>query len=328
MGVGLGSLLFLPAFLRVHPFGLWQFDRSGSPALYSVSNVNFVHLLDSAISLTATPKTFTNQHYTKRFRILGGDLIVSHCRFDSCDGNNRGGGSLIETCFNVSFSNCIFAFNSATFAGGLYVVKANYTAVARIAFLHNSAEYVGAFYQDGVGDVEEPTANFSDLNFTANAADEWTGAFRVEHNGGFLRNAIFDGNRAATCGALFDFSWKPAKRLLSDSLFVNNSAKFRGGAFCGFHIMHLSEFRQCGFIRNSCEKTASCIYIESTNAIVDLVACSFDQSESESIAMRFDGSEVRSDQECMFGSAVEPSVYVAAPIVSSTLDPPPTRGKR
>jgi hypothetical protein len=314
------GLLTIPAFPFYHVFLRSSQIPSTAVAAdafsnYQIRDCHFDHLLQSAITITSDSKTFAQKRYTKRFRILGGVLVVDRCTFVNCSGNTRGGGSLIQTCFSITFSDCIFRSNSAVFAGGLYVVKSNTSSFARISFVKCTAEYMGACYHDGVADVSEPTANFSDLNFTSNRADEWTGAFRVEHGSGFVNHCIFYQNEATTCGAVFDYSWKPAKRHLSSTAFVNNSSKFRGGAFCAFHIMHLSEFTLCHFRANFCETAASSIYVESANAILDVIGCSFDDPMDRALGMRFAGSEINVDESSVFDSVTLVSVSVAKPNV-------------
>jgi hypothetical protein len=160
---------------------------------------------------------------------------------------------------------------------------------------------MGAVYMDGANESLEWSSEFVNVNFTNNHADEWTGALRVDHGAGPMSDCVFHNNTASVCAAFFDFAWKPSKRILSFVLFSHNSAQTRAGGFCAFHIMHLSRFESCIFVKNKCKVHANSIYIESSNAIVELKSCTFDGPRDKEIERRFGDSDFEVDVNCTFG---------------------------
>jgi hypothetical protein len=133
------------------------------------------------------------------------------------------------------------------------------------------------------------------LNFDS-ATRRWMDGSRL---GGSVTFCGFYGSSARSVGAFLDFAWKPSKRLLSMSNFFNNSADIRSGGFCAFHIMHLSSFINCSFAMNFCPVAAASIYVESTDSIVELIGCTFQKSRTQEIGIRFHGSEITVQDDCV-----------------------------
>jgi predicted outer membrane repeat protein len=284
-----------------------------SPISYFITDSHFSSLLDSALRIASDPKTFSDLRYRKRLRIVRGDLIVCRSVFEKSRGQWKGGGALLENCGSIEFSDCFFQKNNATFGGAVYSVTTGRTTLTRMCFLKNKAEYMGGAYLDGTEENARQTIKLSDVNFTSQHATEWTGALRTDHGGGSVTSCAFCQNSARAAGAFFDFAWKPSKRFVSDVAFFNNSADIRAGAFCGFHVMHLSSFTNCFFGRNFCRTVAASIYIESVDSIVEVNGCAFEGDENTEIGIRFNGSVVVFQGRSAFRVEIEPDEVSVEP---------------
>ncbi|OHT07102.1 hypothetical protein TRFO_05331 [Tritrichomonas foetus] len=263
--------------------------------LYSRTNIFtqnsiFKGFLKSPIVLKSAEKIFNNEIYSqKRFKIKSGDLKVNQCLFEN--NNAKKGGGLHSEKATVNITNSIFTSNNATFGGGLYIEKSDKAYFSNILIYNNTAEYIGGMFLDG---NEENVNHFSQIHFlnaSQNSAKEWTGGIRFDHGGGELKNSVIAFNMAETCGGIFDQAWKPSKRYILHSLFINNSAFFRCGSFCAFHIMHQSEFDSCVFSNNYCERNSYSLYIESIDSTITIKNCMFSDEEKKEIEFRFDGSK-------------------------------------
>jgi hypothetical protein len=271
--------------------------------------VEFVRLLKPSVVLESELKAFTSILYSgKRLRIIQGALKVSECLFEKCS-SEMGGAALVDHCLFVNISDCVVKRNRATFGGGMHLSCINYSFFTRLSFVDNRAEYIGGVYLDGVIESPSPFATITFVNFTNCRAVAWTGGLRLDHGGGPMRDCAYGHNAAGTCGALFDFAWKPSTRNLTHVLFVNNTAEARAGAYCAFHIIHQSQFTECVFVRNACTKVANSIYVESVDSVVRVAACLFSGSEADEIGIRFDGSVVvRVDCKFEVSEALETAI--------------------
>lgn len=271
----------------------------------------YTDFLKAPIHLSMQQKIFTDKLYSlKRLRIIQGELVVRRCIFQRCVNKKMGGAMKIDHCDLLEFSDCLFTSNVAEFGAAGYMTQIGKARMNRVTVVNNTAAFMAGFYLDGDLESNSPMSNLTDVNFTMNLATEWTGAIRTDHGGGFVHNCVFDSNAAKTCGAFFDFAWKPSKRILTNTAFINNTAEERAGAFCAFHIMHLSRFESCLFIKNYCQKVADSIYIESTNAIVEVACCKFDKAESVELQIRFSESKfITTDCEFSLGNYKSPEVH-------------------
>jgi hypothetical protein len=227
-----------------------------------------------------------------------------------------GGCALADHCFLINITDSILRGNSAMFGGACHFAQTNYSNFERLCFLDNSAEYMGGMYLDGVWESRFPFTNLSDVNFSMCRAEEWTGALRIDHGGGYVTRCVFAADAAKSAGAFFDFAWQPSKRFISLTAFLNNSAHERAAAYCAFHLMHHSQFRKCVFAQNSCETAANAIYVESVDALIDVAECTFDKKEPLEIGIRFNGSFVNVRNSSFAKKKVTLPTAVEAPKIS------------
>jgi hypothetical protein len=259
-----------------------------------------VGLSEGSVKFVPKEKKFLNGTYRQRIRVKTGLLYIRYCFFQGCN-SSVGGAARSEHCNLTEITDTQFISNTATFAGAIYFTQANKHRFTRVLIHNNSALYMGAVYMDGVEESSEPSSFFTNVNFTFNHAAVWTGAVRVDHGAGPMKDSVFQGNRAKTCGAFFDFAWKPSQRVLSFVLFCESKSEMRAGAFCAFHLMHLSRFESCIFLKNKCDIHANSIYIESCNTVVELWNCTFDGVQDEEIEIRFKDSRFDIHEDCIFG---------------------------
>lgn len=260
-----------------------------------ISNSKFFSFLNSPIIVhnddNKKLKTFEDLTYkNKRFKIKGGILTVFRCLFTKNQAK-KGGGLNAEHNLIVNLTDCIFSSNIATFGGGFYIEQADSASISRILVFNNSADYLGGIFLDGNLESATPFSYIDNLNATLNFAKEWTGGVRLDHGGGYFMNSVISSNSAKVCGGFFDQCWKPSKRFVQFTLFFNNSANERVGAFCAFHIMHQSRFENCNFIKNRCDSSSSSIFIESIDSIVEIINCFFDELFEKSLKMKFELSK-------------------------------------
>lgn len=260
-----------------------------------VQNSEFCYFLKSPIKIQNNDDTklklFEDLVYkNKRFKIKGGILTVVRCLFTK-NKAKKGGGLNSEHNLRVNLEDCIFSSNVATFGGGFYIEQVDNANISRILVFNNSADYLGGLFLDGNQENSEPFSHVNNLNATFNTAKEWTGGVRFDHGGGYFKNSVISSNSARVCGGFFDQCWKPSKRYIQFSLFYNNSAKERVGAFCAFHIMHQSQFTNSNFIKNKCDSSSSSIFIESIDSVVEIIDCFFDESSEKSLKMKFEFSK-------------------------------------
>jgi hypothetical protein len=276
---------------------------------------DFPSLLPGSIHLASDPKVFEGLSFTKRLRIISGHLQLIQCLFEKCQ-SRVGACAFADHCFVVNMTDSLLRGNSATFGGACYFSQTNYSNFARVCFVNNSAEYMGAMYLDGVWESRSPFTNLSDANFSLCRADEWTGALRIDHGGGSVTSCVFAENAAHSAGAFFDFAWEPSRRFVALTAFLNNSAHERAAAYCAFHIMHRSQFTGCVFARNACETGANAIYVESVDALIDVVECKFDKKQPLEIGIRFSGSVVDVRNSSFAEKKVTLPATVEAPRIS------------
>lgn len=260
-----------------------------------IHNSKFCHFLNSPINIQNDDNTkiklFEDLTYkNKRFKIKSGILTVVRCLFTKNQAK-KGGGLNSEHNLRVNLTDCTFSSNVATFGGGFYIEQVDEAYISRILLYNNSAEYLGGLFLDGNSESEKPFSYVDNLNATFNSAKEWTGGVRFDHGGGIFKNSVISCNSARVCGGFFDQCWKPSKRFVKFTLFFNNSAKERVGAFCAFHIMHQSRFENSNFIKNRCNSSSISIFIESIDSVIEIVDCFFDEALEKSLKMKFEFSK-------------------------------------
>lgn len=303
-----------------------SFFVSHSFVSFRCSNSRFTSFLDSAIKIRAVQDIISDKYYrfpvteNKKInnkKINRKEIIIQRCVFEKGKAK-KGGGIFCEYCF-VKISDCAIKENKAEFTGGVYLSQSHSINISRTLIFNNTASFVGGTYLDGNNETADLFEMMEETNISNNIAKEWTGGIRLDHGGGIIKNCYIAFNKAGTCGGCLDFAWKPSVRNITDTIFISNKAKERGGAFCGFHIMHLSHFNRCGFYSNHCDLVANSIYIESVDAFITLDQCDFSGEENDELGMRFIGSKI--DQNNVTFSSKTEKVYARLQTMHSPIPP-------
>jgi hypothetical protein len=253
------------------------------------SSSDFLALLSSRV------RTASGQEFAFSFReflkihaqISQGRINVERCRFHVCSSDV--GGAIKSDCTEVKIRFATFEYNQARVGGATHHIRSRGLTYFGNTFLSNSADYDGAGAMDT--DIGFDSVDVAATNYTLNRARLWSGGLRIDSCGGTLTNCAFQSNSAKVNGAFFDFSWKPAHRMVSLCLFRNNSARARAGGVCAFHFQHSSKFEKAAFVENVCTEKPKSISIESVDSKIWLDDVYFDGKEEDELGMRFGESE-------------------------------------
>ena len=284
---------FFLSFSKFHQISNHVLYSLNLHGFLSISRSNFHKTLSSAIYIDSIQLSDLQISETKT--INEQEIEIDSCVFTFCNGTN--GACISSKESSISIISSIFKYNTAKSGGAISCINTSSIRIEQSSFCFNSAEYTGAVNLDSAKEVSD--ANIKYNNISHNRANQWTGAMRVDRNGGNLNYLIFTNNSATFCGCFFDFTWLPSIRSLDHCLFNENSAIYKGGAYCCFHVKHESRFSNCIFSRNACEYAADSISIETVDIKISLSGCFFSGSKEEEITMNIDGSLV-DIEKCSF----------------------------
>jgi hypothetical protein len=244
---------------------------------------------------------------------VGGFVSVIDCCFHFCHFGVGGAIDLFGS--DALIYHCLFLSNFAKTSGAVSIADSHNSTVIGSLFVGNSARRFGAMHCDGhfAGDF----FGLSGDNFTANSAREWIGGLRMQHCGGFVKESVFDSNRAEEYGAFWDFSHRPGVRSMTAIVLVNNSAEGTGAGFTGFHMHFQGQLNASVFARNrnGDRSPGTAVILFSDGQTLTVSHCAFDCPRDEAFWVGFgDTSEIR-EAECVFLREVKPAV--ALPVVLS-----------
>ena len=155
----------------------------------------------------------------------------------------------------MSISNSSFINGSSNEGSGVYV-NSNNVAISNSIFEGLNASYGGAVYVNG------DNTKIVNCNFTNNIAKDRGGAIRSNRNNLLIDGCSFIGNKHTTTtgdtygGAAIYFS--SASSTIKNSIFINNSAKYRGGSI----FLEVSgTINNCTFIGSSAQGNAGTLVI-------------------------------------------------------------------
>ena len=262
----------------------------------SVSKSEFHKTLSSAILIDSIDinqmQIDQNREYNNQnIRIV--QSVFSHC-------NGTNGGAISAKSCRIEIANSAFSYNTAESGGAVTAINSSSIRIEQSSFMYNSALYTGALNLDY--EKESNDARISSINVTDNRAKEWTGAMRLDRNGGILSNSIFKNNSAPFSGCFFDFTCAPAERSITNCLFAENKANYKGGAYTCFHVKHSSVFSDCFFVENHCENGANSVSVETVDIHVTFRHCTFSGKKDNEVQLRFDNSIVDFDDQTVFES--------------------------
>lgn len=266
--------------------------------LYNIRESLFENHLKTAVRIQGDGHVFTLRDFSKKIGNFSQTaLVVDRCSFIHC--SDYTGGAIMTEIVAARINHNYFAGNQAVVGGaGHHLRSINLVKVGN-TYVSNFADYDGAFTADSIMDKKNDI-DISDCNLTSNTAKLWSGGARIDCVGGLIIGCIFESNSAKVNGAFFDFSWAPSQRNVTMTIFRNNSAVARGGAFCAFHIQHHSVFDNVIFTKNTCEQGANSISIESIDSEVVLYDVSFDGKQEDELGMRFGESEFKTTTKTRF----------------------------
>jgi hypothetical protein len=215
-----------------------------------------------------------------------GNVTVISCCFFKCKFVIGGAISLLRADATISKSQ--FFSNRAKNSGAVSIQDAHKINISDCLFLSNLAKRFGAGHFDG--HVDSDFADVENTNFTFNSAERWIGGLRIQHNGGKVRQCAFERNIASEYGALWDYSHRPAVRLLADLVFLNNSCQSSGSSFTAFHLNFRGEMMRSTFVKNWNRdgEAGTAVYLYSDGDWLNLSKCLFDSRKSESLLVYFE----------------------------------------
>ena len=290
--------LIFPLKCRSHEFNFTllssKFSRLFNTVMHSISTNNllvtkceFSNISSKAIRIQSNDYKLTNQYFTKTMSFSYGNLIITNCQFKNCNSPEEG-GALQAVEINIVLICNSFHRNVAQICGAAHLISCHSIQWFGNLFFRNEADYNGAFTIDPADNPDsQVNITLSYTNITLNKAKMWTGGFRIDSSGGKISNCAIQGNSARVAGGFFDFSWTPAHRDVTFSVFINNTSKMRGGAVCAFHLMHSSRYFKSVFIKNKCEEESDAISIQSIDSKVVLEDSIFDGPKDEQIGTKF-----------------------------------------
>jgi hypothetical protein len=242
----------------------------------------------------------------------GGFVSVIDCCFHSCRFGVGGAIGLFRS--DALIARCVFLSNIAKTSGAVSIADSHNSTVIESLFAGNTARRFGAMHCDGhlAGDF----FRLSGDNFTANSALEWIGGLRMQHCGGFVKETVFNANRAEEYAAFWDFAHRPSVRSMTALVVINNSAEGGGAGFTGFH-MHF-----CGYLdvsvfarnRNGDQSPGTAVVLYSDGQMLTVSQCTFDCPREEALWISFrDTSEIH-EADNLFSREVKPDVALAVPL--------------
>ncbi|OHT01056.1 hypothetical protein TRFO_01611 [Tritrichomonas foetus] len=281
-----------------------RFSKISSPILHShqfstnhITSCLFSHII--ATSKSPISQGIDNEdlflNWRIRFQFDGRIRDARYTTLNSC---------IFQYCFSYSTAGCIdifngrvditrntFYHNNGKYGGAIRVTNVYKLAFNQNSFDLNTADHFGAAYLDT---NQKDQISSKQNNFTRNSGNVWVGALELDRTTGLLQDFIFQNNRADQCAAYYDFTSPPHSNNLINFLFLNNSARKRGGAITNFHWGQIAEYFNCVFIGNRCNE-GNCIYMETRKIQVTLKLCAFDCTEKEAIYQKWGGSEALND---------------------------------
>lgn len=211
------------------------------------------------------------------------DINITQCIFKYCISHS------ISGCFNIQKCSCsiqynIFSSNHGKFGGCFHSYVMQEFTLNQNLFDNNIADYFGAGYIDILHSKLRSFQN----NFTRNYGTKWVGALELYTSkcDTKIQFTIFDHNSAEHCAAYFDLSSGKNHNNLNTALFINNSAKRRGGSITDFSYQMSANYSNCVFIGNKCIE-GNCIYVETKKSIIMLFNCFFDCPKKKAIYLNW-----------------------------------------
>ena len=201
-------------------------------------------------TLTADDLTLSNITL-KNVRILSNDIFIisaSNTVFKDTHADGRGGAISSNYLATMTFTNCTFSNNSASYGGAIYVSRGSID-MFNCSFENNSAIYGGAIYMGDVwleshdstfdnnnasmlgGAIASVSSRSLELNnnsFSDNSAGFEGGAIYSFMGNSFIFASSFTGNSANAGGALFIDTNTDVN--ITGNRFRKNSAKYSAGA--------------------------------------------------------------------------------------------------
>lgn len=254
----------------------------------SIKESVFASLLDSAVLYNKYSVDFShilaNKVYNSTVSCYNSELSFFKCTFSGCKGQSGGAVSVFYA--KLSISECFFDKNIAFSAGAVYSINSSHANINYSTFLNNGADYTGAIFVDFLEEGNKFHGFAS--NVSNNKASKWTGAMRVDRDGGKIEFFCFANNSASFCGCFFDFSYPPSHREIQKCIFTENRAESRGGAICAFHVRQSSQYENVVFFHNY----PNSIAIESVEQRIFIDKCYFVDSKKDAIFDRFNESNI------------------------------------
>lgn len=225
------------------------------------------------------------------------NLNINRCQFENCHSEN-GGGIFAESCQTI-ISFCIFQSNSATHGGSLYLTRDILINLTDTTFLNSTADRFGSIYVDGKNKLTN--MNLIHTNITISHSKYYIAGIHLEMVIPVFKRCLFSDTISTQYGAIWDWTSKPITSLYQDCAFINTTSNSAGGAFCGFHWMHQSDFINCAFIKVS-GTYPTCIYLYSIDSQVTIMNCHFDISKEHAIGSQFEDNIFIIDDSSTFDS--------------------------
>lgn len=271
----INPLLFYPSATSSVSFKSCLFTKFQTTSVITPNNI-YQHRVFLRFDGTSIPKSFFN---------------LTECIFKYCRSRKGPGCVNSGSCWGYLQHN-EFTSNKGKFGGAIYFDRMRRLSIFENQFNWNTADHFGAGYGDVV--LQHPII-FYNNNFTHNRGNKWVGAFELDRSYGndTMHLLIFNGNSADECGAFFDMSQLPQWHSFNMVIFLNNTARRKGGAITLFIFSSRINCSNCVFIGNRC-KEGNCIYIETKSIVAYLIGCYFDCSKEQVSYERYsDGNSVQ-----------------------------------
>lgn len=218
-----------------------DFDFSMGPITINANNV----------TIDGKGRTYSNAN-GGFLHINGDNVTVKDITF--VNGTATNGGAIYWTGANGIVENSTFINNSATTNGGAIYATGKNLTIINSKFDNNSAASQGGAirYYGAIKDFDDYTLKVFDAEFTSNTANVDGGAIYTERTakGSIMDNVTFKDNYATSGGAIYTSYNINGYIDITDSSFINNTAKQNGAAvFCGqSYIVNITD---SDFINNT-----------------------------------------------------------------------------
>ncbi len=207
--------------------------------------------------------------------VLGGSATIRDCRFVGNNGGNGGGAAGVSG--TVSFLRCVFEFNRAAQAGGLYGIGE--ITLTDCIFLDNHTGSMSA----GAVKLGGTIATVTDCRFEGNVAGMNVGGLWAESDTVVVVGCDFIGNGAG--GAAGGASLSASSLAVRDCTFIDNQAGESGGALS---IAGEGIVENCIFQGNLSQEQGGAITFWRPSEALPIVNCTF----TGNIAVECDGGAI------------------------------------